>query len=187
MSSLFIKSLKNTRPKFGLGNPHWYWLPAWCNLIYSHSLRQASQTVVRLSGQPRAGCQQTRTRWLLNTSKDEDSTASLGLFPLLGFSHSKKSVPWCSVCTHCLLFCYWAPLKRAWFHLLCTLLSDVCNDWWDSATSSLFFSRLNIPTSLLFLIDEMLPSLYGLSAGLSPVIAFSFSFWGVQKGTLQQP
>ena len=38
--------------------------------------------------------------------------------------------PSVSVCAHCLLSCHWAPLKRAWLHRLCTLLSDVGTYWW---------------------------------------------------------
>lgn len=32
---------------------------------------------------------------------------------------------------HCILFCYWIPLKRAWRHSLCTPPLGFCTHWWD--------------------------------------------------------
>lgn len=34
------------------------------------------------------------------------------------------------ICVHCLWSCPWAPLKRIWLPLLCTLYSGVCTYWW---------------------------------------------------------
>ena len=58
--------------------------------------------------------------------------------PVLSHPHSKKVVSWCSegtccvsVCAHCLWSCHWAPWKRAWLPLLCTLPSGSYIHWWD--------------------------------------------------------
>lgn len=36
-----------------------------------------------------------------------------------------------SVCVHCIFFCWWAPLGRAWIPLLHSLPSGVCTVWWE--------------------------------------------------------
>ena len=69
---------------------------------------------------------------LLNISMDGDSTTPLGsLCQCLVIPTVKKIFPdvqrnlLCFSLSHCLLSCCWAPLRRAWLHLVCTLLSDI--------------------------------------------------------------
>lgn len=70
----------------------------------------------------------TMFRQLLVIAKDGASTTSLHN---LGQLPSQwKSIFWCSEGTSCssvyaCCLCQWAPLKRAWFHLLCILPSGI--------------------------------------------------------------
>jgi len=48
------------------------------------------------------------------------------LIHLHSVSQCSEGTSCVSVCAHYLLSCYWAPLKRAWFHPLYTLSSDIC-------------------------------------------------------------
>ena len=72
----------------------------------------------------------TTTRWLLNISRDGDSTTTLAKLCQCSVTLTVKSVSWCSegtsrvsVCACCLWSWHWAPLKRPWLPILCTLPS----------------------------------------------------------------
>lgn len=86
-----------------------------------------------------------------------------------------------SDCAHCLLSCHWTPLKRAWFHPLCTsryLYPRIQCTW--------SFSRLNSICSFSLLLWERCSSLSFLLLALFWTLSsssVSLSHWWAQHWT----
>lgn len=112
----------------------------------------------------------TTSRWLLNVSEEEDSTASLSnLFqcsitlPIKHFLMFRQNFPCSSF--HSLLLVL--PLDTTWLHLLCIFPSDI--HWWDPPETSWGFTG---PGLLPLLIGEMLQSLHHICGpSLNPLCA----------------
>lgn len=69
----------------------------------------------------------------LEIPKNGDATDSLGNLFRFNHTHRKnffflvfKLISYISICDHCLLSCYWAPLGKVWLYLLCSPIRFIC-------------------------------------------------------------
>lgn len=102
--------------------------------------------------------------WVVNISKDGDSTAFLvNLFycvtSLTIFFFFLSGISFISICAHCLSSSHWVLLRRVWFHLLYSLPRGVCTRFKD-LPRAFSCQGWTGPASQPLLLCQMLQSLY---------------------------
>lgn len=89
---------------------HWIRITKWLKSKGHPDIILSNPAQIRVT---KSRLSRTRSRWLLSISKVVEYTVSHGkCFWMFRLN------PLCLICAHCLLFCHWTSLKRAWLSSL---------------------------------------------------------------------